>query len=158
MGSVTRRFPKKNLVPLGGLPVERLGLSARRSSELLLHQAWERAAGERLAARAVPLTIRRGVLEMRMTTADAVWSRTLYELLPGLAASMLATRPRLGLRQVRLIALNGAPIGEDQALAADPLVESPSLAPQAVEPSRPLRLERLMRAYLSRSETSSTVD
>jgi hypothetical protein len=164
MHGVTRRFPKKALVPLGTLSAERLGLSARRSGELRLCQAWTRAAGPRLAARATPLGIRRGVLELRMTTTDDAWCRTLFDVIPGLAAAIAATHPGLGVESVRLISAQGKTIGEVQSIAGCAPVgvgirsAAPDRRSTAAEQPRPLQLERVMRAYLSRSKASSPAD
>lgn len=158
MDGVTRRFPKKTFVPLGTLPAERLGLSARRSGELRLQQAWVRAAGSRLAARATPLGLRRGVFELRMTTNDDVWCRTVYEVLGGLAASIAAAQPGLGIESVRLISVDGKPIGETQSIEGCKPVTRTTRPPNATTDARPPVLERVMRAYLSRSKPSSSAD
>jgi hypothetical protein len=164
MHGVRRRFPKKAFVSLGTLPAERLGLSARRSAELSLLRAWARAAGSPLAARATPLVVRRGVLEMRMTTIDEAWCRTMFEVIPGLAAAIAAEHPRLKIESVRLTSAEGKPVGELQPIAAcePPARSIRSAAPQsrssAAEQPRPLQLERVMRAYLSRSKASSPTD
>ena len=160
MHGVTRRFPKKAFVPLGTLPADRLGLSPRRSSELRLRQAWTRAAGSRLAARATPLAIRRGVLELRMTTTDDAWCRTLFDVIPGLAAAISAAHPGLGVESVRLTEADGKPVGEVRSIAGcEPVGGRPSHSRStAAEQPRPLQLERVMRAYLSRSKASSPTD
>ncbi len=117
-----------------------------------------------MAARATPLGIRHGVLELRLTADDDAWCRTLCDVIPGLAASIAAAHPRLGVEAVRLLTADGKSVGEVQPIAGcEPLGGSIlSVAPDpeaaATEGSRPLRLERVMRAYLSRSEPSSSVD
>ena len=161
MDGVTRRFPKKGFVSLGKFPTERLGLSSRRSDELRLLQAWAQAAGSRLAAKATPLGIRRGVLELRMTADDDAWCRTLFEVIPGLAASIAAAHPGLGVEAVRLSTADGKPVGEARPIAGcksvgGSVASDPESA--AAGKSRPPRLEHVMRAYLSRSEPSSSAD
>ena len=164
MDGVTRRFPKKAFVPVGTFPAERLGLSPRRSDELRLLQVWVRAAGSRLAARATPLRISRGVLELRMTVSDDAWCRTLFDVIPGVVASIAAAHPGLGVAAVRLSAADGKPIGEVRSIAGcEPVGGSiRSAAPHrqspATEQPRPFRLERVMRAYLSRTDPSSSAD
>ena len=164
MDDVTRRYPKKGFVSLGKLPTERLGLSPRRSDELRLLQAWSRAAGSRLAAGATPLGIRHGVLELRMTADDDAWCRTLFDVIPGLAASIAAAHPGFGVEAVRLLTADGKPVGEVQpiagceALGGRILSVAPAPEAAAAEESRPLQLERVMRAYLSRSKPSSSAD
>ncbi len=153
-----RRFPKRAFVPVGSLPATRLGLSASRSAELQLHRAWIRVAGPRLAAQAAAIGIRRGVLEIRMAAPDDAWSRTLDDLLPALAAAMAAEHPGWGIESVRLTDPSGDPLGEIQTLA-DPVPARPAARPRPAERDRkrePIPLERLMRAYLSRSGESST--
>jgi hypothetical protein len=164
MRGVTRRFPKKAFVLLGTLPAKRLGLSVRRSAELSLRQAWARAAGSPLAARATPLGIRRGVLEIRMTTPDQAWCRTMFDVIPGLAAAIAVEHPGLSIESVRLTSAEGKPVGDVQFIAAcEPAARNiTSVAPKtrssAAEQPRPLQLERVMRAYLSRSKASSPTD
>ena len=164
MEAMTRRFPKKAFVPLGTLPAERLGLSPHRSGELRLQQAWARAAGSRLAAAATPLAVRRGVLELRMTSADDAWCSTLFEVLPGLAAAIATLHPSLGIESVRLISADGKPVGEEQPIAGcEPVGDrvrsaTPDKRPTAAEEFGAPKLERVMRAYLSRSGASSTTD
>ncbi len=164
MDGVTRRFPKKGFVSLGKFPTERLGLSSRRSDELRLLQAWAQAAGSRLAAKATPLGIRRGVLELRMTADDDAWCRTLFDVIPGLAASIAAAHPGLGIEAVRLSMADGKPVGEARPIAGCKSVGGRirSVAPDpdsaGAGEMRPLRLERVMRAYLSRSKPSSSAD
>jgi len=161
---VTRRFRQRGFVSLGKLPTERLGLSLRRSDELRLLQAWVQAAGSRLAAKATPLGIRRGVLELRMTADDDAWRRTLFEVVPGLAVSIAAAHPGLGIEAVRLVTADGKPVGKTRPIAGCKSVggriRSVAPDPESVEPdaSRPLRLERVMRAYLSRSKPSCSGD
>jgi len=152
MGAVTRRFPKRTFVPLGSVPAETLGLSARRSDELRLHRAWRRSAGPRLAAMADPLAIRRGVLELQMTIADEAWCRTLLEMAPQLAASVAATHRGTAFHSVRLLSVDGDPIGEIQPLATDEPRAAARQTRPAADKNRPPRLDRLMQAYLSRSE------
>jgi hypothetical protein len=164
MGGVTRRFPKKSFVSLGKFPAERLGLSPSRSDELRLLQAWSRAAGSRLAAKATPLKVRRGVLELRMTANDDAWCHTLFDVIPGLAASIAAAHPALGVKAVRLLRADGRLVGEVQPITVcEPLGrKNLSVAPHpeavAAEEPGPPRLERVMRAYLARSESSSSAD
>jgi hypothetical protein len=158
MAGVSRRFPKKSFVPLGKLSAERLGLSSRRSGELRLQQAWARAAGSRLAGRAAAVAIRRGVLELRMTVDDDAWCRTVLEVGPGLAVSIAAEHPAWNIEFVRLTAVNGAPIGDAQPLAGCRSVEFNAPERGQEQVPRPIDLKRVMRAYLSRSESSSTTD
>ena len=158
MAGVTRRFPKKSFVPLGKLSVARLGLSARRADELRLQQSWTRAAGSRLSTRASALAIRRGVLELRMTVEDDAWCRTVFELGPALALSIATDNPAWDIKSVRLTSANGTPIGDVQPLAGCRPVELPVPGAAKERMDRPIDLQRLMRAYLSRSGASSTED
>jgi len=112
---VSRRYPKPGFVSMGKLPVERLGLSRRRSMELGLAHAWTKAAGPALSQKAVP-AVRGGVLELRMREDDESWRQPLYDLLPQLAAAIAADRPALGIVGVRLFSTAGEPVGPVQSL------------------------------------------
>ena len=101
---------------MGQLPVERLGLSRRRSGELSLMHAWTKAAGAALARKAVP-TVRGGILEVRMRDDDESWRQPLYDLLPALAAAIAAERPALRIEAVRLFSVAGEPVGPVQSLS-----------------------------------------
>ena len=115
MRCVSRRYPKPGFVSIGKLPVEKLGLSRRRSGELSLMHAWTRAAGPALARKAIP-TVRGGVLEVRMRDDDESWRQPLYDLLPQLAAAIAADQPRLAIEGVRLFSMAGKPVGPIQSL------------------------------------------
>ncbi|NIM01067.1 MAG: hypothetical protein GTN89_09200 [Acidobacteria bacterium] len=151
-----RRFRKRAFVPLGNLSAARLGLSPSRSVELQLSQAWTRAAGRRLAEYAIAIGIRRGVLEIRMTEPDESWSRTIDDLLPGLGAAVAAEHPGWGIRAVRLTDPAGEPLGEIQSIDSVVPVRPRTASREGKRKRDPVRLDRLMRAYLSRSDDSST--
>ena len=104
---------------MGQLPVEKLGLSRRRSGELSLMHAWTKAAGPALACKAMP-TVCRGVLEVRMREDDDSWRQPLYDLLPQVAAAIAAERPSLGIEAVRLFSTVGEPVGPAQSLPSTP--------------------------------------
>ena len=163
MNRVTRRFPRRDFVSVGAFPAERIGLSARRSTQLTLIVAWTRAAGPRLAAKAVPQAIRGGVLELRLTETDESWTRTLLDCIPGLGAVIASAHPRLGIEMVRLVAPDGSSVGPALPLAARAAVDADHVShrsPQEKDAGeiRPPRLERVMRAYLERSGSSSAGD
>jgi hypothetical protein len=119
MAPVRRRFPTTGFVPIGQLPVDRIGLSRRRGRELELSRAWTRVAGQVLAGKAIP-AIRLGVLEVRMLEDDEGWRQPLFDVLPRLAASIARERPELGIEAVRLFSVLGRPIGPVQSLATTP--------------------------------------
>jgi len=161
MDGVSRRFPRKSFVAVGALPADRIGLSARRSSQLTLIGAWARVAGSRLAARATPDGVRGGVLELRLTEDDETWTRTLLDCVPTLAAAIATAHPRLGIRTVRLVAPDGSGAGPELPLATAgeatldrDLASSRSRRKQEAEVQPPC-LERIMSAYLERSDSSS---
>jgi len=87
--------------PAGRIGPDQLGLPKRRARELLLAVAWRRVAGERLAARAEPRRVYRGVLEVEALDADT--AESLRMLLPELAGRIAAGFPALGVRKCRLI-------------------------------------------------------
>ena len=93
-----------------------------------------------------------------MTGDDDAWRRTLLELISGLAASIAAAHPGLRLEFVRLYSADGAPVGEVQPITGCAPITTPEKGAAAAEEPRPFRLERVMRAYLSRSGASSTSD
>ena len=88
----------------------------------------------------------------------------MLDVIPGLAAAIAADQPGLSIESVRLTSVEGKPVGEVQSIAACVPAGRPisSVAPKmrssAAEQSRPLQLERVMRAYLSRSKASSPTD
>ena len=88
---------------LGAVRAERLGLSARRCRELKLTLAWQRIAGETLAALARPVRICRGVLELELLTSDEARRRTLEESSPDLCTALGGEFPDLGIKRIRLL-------------------------------------------------------
>ena len=101
------RKRKRDFAPLGNVGWDRLGLPARRARELGLAVTWRNVAGEAIARRALPLAIRRSVLEVRLVDADPGWSGTVQEVLPELARRIAAEFPALGVRRIRLLSASG---------------------------------------------------
>ena len=101
------RKRKRDFAALGQLGWDRLGLPARRARELGLAVAWRDVAGEAIARRAVPLVIRRSVLDVRLADADPGWIDTLKEVLPELARRISAEFPELRVRGIRLLSASG---------------------------------------------------
>lgn len=98
---VPPRRRSRGFEPVGRLPLDGLGLPKSRAREMVLAQAWEEVAGRAIAARARPLRVVRGLLEIEVE--DGPWAESLGPLVPGLAGRLSARHPELGVRKFRLL-------------------------------------------------------
>jgi hypothetical protein len=86
--------------PLGASGARALGLAATRTKDLELHAAWLNVAGPAVARRASVVSLRRGVLELRVQ--EDSWRRALENLLPELGARFSRRHADLGVTRFRL--------------------------------------------------------
>ncbi len=165
IGLMTGRQRVRGFTRVGSLGVGDLGLPKPQSRRLLLEQAWIRVAGEPLARRAVPVAIRRGVLEISID--DPAWAKQLIPLLPRLVGRLARNAPDLGVRKFRVTAAGASALAAtipeiesppDQRDAADPPCHVGS-----AEPAEPASIEALAgrfaevaRLYLERQNRPSS--
>ncbi len=121
---------RKGFDQLAALDPRRLGLPARRATDLLLQSGWLEVAGEFVARHAPAVSVRRGVLEIRRPVAP--WAATLEPELPALAVRLALLRPRLGIKRLRV---RGTDATRTAAIDLD-LVRSPDELPSARDPAR----------------------
>src|SRR5262245_35800571 len=97
--SDTRR--SRGFEPIGSGAAKGLGLSASRTSELILQAAWRQVAGPVISRRAPAVRVQRGVLEL--SVEDAGWRRAIEHLLPELGAKLARDHGSLGVTRFRLL-------------------------------------------------------
>jgi len=137
---------------LAALTPEKLGLSRARSVQMLLESTWDEVAGETLARRARPRSLKRGVLEIEV--ADDRWIEPLLSLIPRIAGRLNARRPELGIRKLK-IRTGGQLL--DRLPAPVESVESvesaQAKAPSAEVESEGLTIEQVRDRYLARQRS-----
>jgi hypothetical protein len=150
MPFVERRRRKGAFDRLGRLPAERLGLSARRTRELALADAWRRAAGEALSRRTQALRVERGVLLIRRLDDAPDWAGTLAALLPELGGRVAALRPEIGVKRIRLLDAAGRALGGPQPVR--PVAEPEPAEERDRQPARSTpTVEQVRDRYLARA-------
>ncbi|HZN54701.1 MAG TPA: DciA family protein [Candidatus Polarisedimenticolaceae bacterium] len=86
---------------LGIAGARSFGLSASRRRSLEIESAWRRVAGPSIARRVRVTALDRGVLEVRVESAD--WRRAIERLAPELSARLAREFPSLGIADLRII-------------------------------------------------------
>lgn len=148
-----RRLPhrrRRGFEALAELSPEKLGLSAERSNQLLLHGAWDAVVGDSLARHARPVALTRGVLEVKVL--DDRWVEPLLSLLPRIAGRLNAHGKRLSIRKLRIRSATGF---VDRLPASSESTESSSgtvISPQKVERTTPT-IEQVRDRYLERQRS-----
>jgi hypothetical protein len=117
--SIRRR--RRGFEPLGTSGARGFSLPPARERDLLLADAWQRAAGTALAARARAVRVDRGVLEIEVP--ERRWADALREQLRELASRAAALAPDLRIRRLRVKFPDGS-----EAIPVAPLDEAPATA------------------------------
>ena len=86
---------------MGASGARALGLPATRAKDLELRAAWLNVAGPAVARRASVVSLKRGVLELRLD--DESWRRPLEDLLPELGARFSRHHANLGVTRFHLV-------------------------------------------------------
>jgi hypothetical protein len=137
---------RRGFEALAEITPDKLGLSRGRSVQLLLEATWDEVAGETLARRARPLSLRRGVLEVEV--ADDRWIEPLLSLIPRIAGRLNARRPELGIRKLKIRA--GGQLLDRLPAAAEVEDCAPTEpSPPDLESAR-LTIEQVRDRYLAR--------
>ena len=121
--SIRRR--RRGFERIGTSGARGLSLPPPRARELLLADAWQRAAGTALAARARAVRVERGVLEIEVP--ERRWADALRQQLRELASRTAALAPDLQIRKLRVRlpdgseAIPAAALDEARATAKGPV-------------------------------------